>query len=64
MYTWIDDFPINFGATKIMGPETVLLVKSNTDYNNKNIIFGAYNIVYTSNTNNMKRRSVHSIVLT
>ena len=61
--SYLNGYPSKGVYTNLMIPETVVLRKSNSNYN-KNLFFRAYALVYTSTTTNMKISNVPATFLT
>eukprot|EP00957_Ditylum_brightwellii_P171779 13076781-Ditylum_brightwellii.AAC.1 len=63
MITWLNALPSANRVLASMSPAAIVLGKYNPDVGRKAIHFGAYAMVHTKTTNNMKQRSVNAIAL-
>eukprot|EP00957_Ditylum_brightwellii_P009618 724813-Ditylum_brightwellii.AAC.1 len=63
MTTWLNAFLSVNRVLASMSPAAIVLGKHNPDVSRKTIHFGAYAMVYTKTTNNMKQRSINAIAL-
>eukprot|EP00957_Ditylum_brightwellii_P156119 11883531-Ditylum_brightwellii.AAC.1 len=63
MTTWLNTFPLANGVSASMSSAAIVLGRRNPDISRKTIHFGAYAMVHTKTTNNMKQRSTNAIAL-
>ena len=61
--TWLNRFPSKSGISTTLSPTSIVLGHPKPDMQRKRIPFGAYAMVYTSTSNDMKARSVPAIAL-
>jgi hypothetical protein len=62
----LNQFPANEGVSDVMSPHTILTGRSNPDFNNFRIEFGAYAQIYEPGdiaTNSMRSRTSGAVVL-
>jgi len=61
--TKLNQLPSSNGVSQVISPATIVLGKSPLDCQYNTIDFGSYVVLYTTTTNDMKRRSVPCIAL-
>ena len=61
--TRLNQLPSSTGVSKVISPATIVLGKGPLDCQYNTIDFGSYVVLYTTTTNDMKRRSVPCIAL-
>ena len=61
--TRLNQLPSSNGVSEVISPATIVLGKGPLDCQYNTIDFGSYVVLYTTTTNDMKRRSVPCIAL-